>query len=103
MGTGVVLTRATIVTERQFCTLVLAKPTGRANAHPRTGSAKETRLLRRFWNFVIPGRIEDANPESKDSPMCNCTSEVWSFGPSRNDEETNQPSVFSFSAAFGAK
>src|ERR1700704_5020950 len=27
-----------------------------------------------------------ANPESRDSPMCNCTSEVWSFGPSRNDE-----------------
>src|SRR5664279_5850913 len=26
-----------------------------------------------------------ANPESRDSPMCNCTSEVWSFGPSRND------------------
>ena len=35
---------------------------------------------------VIPGRVEDANPESRDSPMCNCTSEVWSFGPSRNDE-----------------
>src|SRR6202043_3061730 len=27
---------------------------------------------------VIPGRVEDANPESRDSPMCNCTSEVWS-------------------------
>ena len=25
-------------------------------------------------NAVIPGRIEDANPESRDSPMCNCTS-----------------------------
>src|SRR5882672_5282917 len=23
------------------------------------------------------------------SPMCNCTSEVWSFGPSRNDETLN--------------
>jgi len=30
-----------------------------------------------------------ANPESRDSPMCNCTSEVWSFGPSRNDETYN--------------
>src|ERR1700738_4816598 len=39
-----------------------------------------------FWLSVIPGRVEDANPESRDSPMCNCTSEVWSFGPSRNDE-----------------
>jgi len=29
-------------------------------------------------SFVIPGRVEDANPESRDSPMCNCTSEVWS-------------------------
>src|ERR1700704_6466375 len=35
---------------------------------------------------VIPGRVEDANPESRDSPMCNCTSEVWSYGPSRNDD-----------------
>ena len=35
---------------------------------------------------VIPGRVEDANPESRDSPMCYCTSEVWSFGPSRNDK-----------------
>src|SRR6266480_911620 len=26
-----------------------------------------------------------ANPESRDSPMRNCASEVWSFGPSRND------------------
>ncbi len=26
--------------------------------------------------LVIPGRVEGANPESKDSPMCNCTSEV---------------------------
>src|SRR5882757_6492634 len=33
---------------------------------------------------VIPGR--EANPESRDSPMRNCASEVWSFGPSRNDE-----------------
>jgi len=30
--------------------------------------------------------VPSANPESRDSPMCNCTSEVWSFGPSRNDE-----------------
>src|SRR6202795_3820374 len=34
---------------------------------------------------VIPGRREAANPESRDAPMCNCTSEVWSFGPSRNN------------------
>src|SRR5450755_2841682 len=38
--------------------------------------------------FVIPGRCEASNPESRDSPMCNCTSEVWSFGPSRNDRGT---------------
>jgi len=34
---------------------------------------------------VIPGRCEASNPESRDSPMRNCASEVWSFGPSRND------------------
>src|SRR3981189_1766817 len=38
---------------------------------------------------VIPGRCEASNPESRDSPMCNCTSEVWSFGPSRNDQTTD--------------
>jgi hypothetical protein len=27
-------------------------------------------------NAVIPGRCEASNPESRDSPMCNCTSEV---------------------------
>ena len=32
---------------------------------------------------VIPGRVADGNPESWDSPMRNCASEVWSFGPSR--------------------
>jgi hypothetical protein len=35
---------------------------------------------------VIPGRVEDANPESRDSPVRNCVPEVWSFGPSRTDE-----------------
>src|SRR5882757_988815 len=34
---------------------------------------------------VIPGRCEAAIPESRDSPMCNCTSEVWCNAPSRND------------------
>ena len=34
---------------------------------------------------VIPGRCEASKPESRDSPTCNCTSEVWSFGSSRND------------------
>src|SRR3982074_143714 len=38
--------------------------------------------------LVIPGQCEASNPESRDSPMCNCTSEVWSFGPSRNDGTT---------------
>src|SRR3979411_2229190 len=33
----------------------------------------------------IAGRAESANAESQNSPMCNRTSVVWSFGPSRND------------------
>src|SRR5882724_10601908 len=28
------------------------------------------------YSEVIPGRVEDANPESRDSPMRNCASEV---------------------------
>jgi 3-oxoacyl-[acyl-carrier protein] reductase len=35
---------------------------------------------------VIPGRCKASNPESRDSPMRNCASVVWSFGPSRNDD-----------------
>src|ERR1700732_3981174 len=47
---------------------------------------------------VIPGRCGASNPESRDSPMRNCASEVWSgachraaqsadpLGPSRNDQ-----------------
>src|SRR5450432_2138932 len=46
---------------------------------------------------VIPGRCQRvrakrgpmtgsaSNPESRDSPMRNCASEVWSCGPPRND------------------
>ena len=34
---------------------------------------------------VIPGRLEEPNPESRDSPGRKCAPEVWSFGPSRND------------------
>jgi hypothetical protein len=26
--------------------------------------------------LVVPGRVEGANPEPRDVPMCNCTSEV---------------------------
>ena len=33
------------------------------------------------------GARASANPESRDSPMRNCASEVWSFGPSRNDDK----------------
>src|SRR6201982_190093 len=46
----------------------------------------------RLPRVVIPGRCEASNydvrlhiGESRDSPMRNCASEVWSFGPSRND------------------
>ena len=32
------------------------------------------------------GDAEHRTRNLRDSPMCNCTSEVWSFGPSRDDE-----------------
>src|SRR5258706_3997023 len=35
--------------------------------------------------LVIPGRCEASNPESRDSPMCNCTPEVRVFDAPRND------------------
>src|SRR5882757_6446834 len=38
-----------------------------------------------IWHRHSGARVKRANPESRDSPMCSCTSGVWSFGPSRND------------------
>src|SRR5450631_4317028 len=51
--------------------------------------------------MVIPGRRAAANSESRDSPMCNCTSEVWSFGPSRNDEIKRNRTAMSFITGVG--
>src|SRR6201996_5412216 len=56
---------------------------------------------------VIPGRCEASNPESRDSPMRNCASEVWSFGPSRNDDvlagRPSLPSLLNLAVAFVLK
>jgi hypothetical protein len=35
---------------------------------------------------VIPGRRKAANPESRDSPMRNCASEVRCYASPRNDD-----------------
>jgi hypothetical protein len=48
---------------------------------------------------VIPGRCEASNPESRDSPMRNCASEAWSFGPSRNDGACSELSLRSTKVA----
>src|SRR5882762_6429935 len=37
---------------------------------------------------VIPGWSEGPDPESRDSPMCNCTSEVRRFASPRNDRSS---------------
>ena len=57
-----------------------------------TRAARYSRPYRRgvIVGHVIPGRREATNPESRDSPMRNCASEVWSFGPSRNDEHHSE-------------
>src|ERR1700744_1093305 len=39
------------------------------------------------------GRLEEASPESRDSPMRNCASEVRSCGPSRNDDRELAPAA----------
>ena len=38
---------------------------------------REVRWAIKKANVVIPGRCEASNPESRDSPMRNCASEVW--------------------------
>ena len=56
-----------------------SKPTS-PRCWPRAGRTKSSRSFP-----VIPERRAAANPESWDSPMRHCASEVWSCGPSRND------------------
>jgi hypothetical protein len=55
---------------------------GAVIASQRVGAKK---LREANPDSVIPGRCGASNPESRDSPMRNCASEVWSCGPSRND------------------
>ncbi|SCB53512.1 hypothetical protein GA0061098_1019123 [Bradyrhizobium shewense] len=50
---------------------------------------------------VIPGRLAEPNPESRDSPVRSCAPEVWSFGPSRNDEATYRASGLEFDGSGG--
>src|SRR5258707_6342910 len=87
--------------------IVLAETDGRRTRHqPRQPERRQRRFIEARGSFeiadgdgdmvdhlrsiryltVIPGRCEASNPESRDSPTRNCASEVWSFGPSRNDE-----------------
>jgi hypothetical protein len=59
-------------------------------------------------HLVIPGHRGAVNPESRDSPMCNCTSEVRCFASPRNDaclklesrhcEERSDEAIHSFFA-----
>src|ERR1700731_4058326 len=53
----------------------------------RWGRRRDEPLASRHSGACV-ARTPDAQlriGESRDSPMWNCTSEVWSFGPSRND------------------
>src|SRR5437773_8112074 len=59
-----------------------AKPKNSCSLNGRLRSPRSPNCSRCDSSFR---RVEDANPESRDSPMCNCTSEVWSFEPSWND------------------
>jgi hypothetical protein len=65
---------------------------------PRSGARCAT-SSRSWWIDAKrhSGARVSANPESRDSPMRNCASEVWTFGPSRNDE---QQKARSFDRAF---
>jgi hypothetical protein len=49
----------------------------------RSGAARQA-LFPPVTSF-IPGRCEASNPESRDSPMRNCASEVWYLRTIRND------------------
>src|SRR6202022_1587379 len=65
------------------------QPRHRAGGKAGNGAVGRSRASRSGRGEVTKSFRGDAaasNPESRDSPMCNCTSEVWSFGPSRNDK-----------------
>src|ERR1700676_715262 len=53
------------------------------------GVVAKLKRNRRERNLIAPSSFRgarSANPESRDSPMCNCTSEVQLFELSRNDD-----------------
>jgi len=64
-------------------------PVGRVDMSMATATwcarARRWRITRRrgVRSKRHSGRCAASNPESRDSPMRNCASEVWSFGPSR--------------------
>jgi hypothetical protein len=53
------------------------RPQGGRGAYDRAGGRTEGEVASSICEVVIPGRCEASNPESKDSPMRNCASEVW--------------------------
>src|SRR6266404_260235 len=57
-----------------------------SNTSAFTAETSDMRAPR--FNFVIPGWSEGPDPESRDSPMCNCTSEVRRFASPRNDRSS---------------
>src|ERR1700693_3715293 len=75
-------------------------PTQFSAAPPRSSAISSPRWC---WGFNRrrSGARASANPEPRDSPMCNCTSEVWSFGPSRNDGVKRSRTLMSFITGVG--
>src|SRR5260370_28711393 len=63
-----------------------AWPNWSSRSLPGSSSPVSLGLCHRVREKRGPMIVSASHPDSKDSPMCNRTSEVWSFGPSRNDE-----------------
>src|ERR1700738_4339559 len=80
------------MTSRGSCS---ALPAPAPSATPKIAPPRKSRRISRpGWRRSSSPELDrhrhsgahvSANPESRDSPICTCTSEVWSFGPSRND------------------
>src|ERR1700738_211275 len=78
------------MTSRGSCS---ALPAPAPSATPKIAPPRKSRRISRpGWRRSSSPELDrhrhsgahvSANPESRDSPICTCTSEVWSFGPSR--------------------
>src|ERR1700716_1401301 len=77
---------------RRHSAFVGPRPSDRGGVGLRDGAAAADAGVEEIV-FVIPGRREASNPESRDSPMRNCTSEAQPCGCPGMTDYVNTPTI----------